>query len=117
MEGLPPKFLPIFDTPGRLDTEYTAGRVRRRGESLHLYLLGGVEQFSGRGIAQQLVTRCLANAARREYRPAVTEAANRTSQHIFRKQGFAGRVSGSYRDHRYEGKAFLRRLRNMAGLS
>ncbi|MBL8240807.1 MAG: hypothetical protein JNM66_25530 [Bryobacterales bacterium] len=35
----------------------------------------------------------------------MVEATNRTSQHIFRNQGFAERVWGSYRDHRYDGKA------------
>jgi ribosomal protein S18 acetylase RimI-like enzyme len=107
MEGITPKVRPIFDILGRLDAEYTAGRVRQQGESAHLYLLGVAERFAGRGIAQQLVTRCVANAAQRGYRVAVAEATNRTSQHIFRRHGFAERVWGSYRDHRYEGKAYF----------
>jgi len=105
MDSLGPKFRPIFDILGRLHAEYKAGRVPPAGECAHLYLLGVPEPFAGRGIAQQLVTNCLANAAQRGYRGAVVEATNRTSQHIFRKQGFAERVWGSYRDHRYDGKA------------
>jgi hypothetical protein len=38
---------------------------------------------------------------------AVTEATNKTSQHIFRKLGFTERVRGSYADHRFEGKAWF----------
>jgi ribosomal protein S18 acetylase RimI-like enzyme len=107
MDSLSPKIHPISDILGRLNAEHTAGRVRRRGESAHLYLLGVAERFAGRGIAQHLVTQCLANAAQRGFLVAVAEATNRTSQHIFRKQGFAERVWGSYRDHRYEGKAYF----------
>ena len=107
MEGLSPKFRPILDILGRLDAEYRQGRAHRAGESAHLYLLGVREQFAAQGIAQQLVTRCLANAAQQGYRVAVAEATNRTSQHIFRKHGFAERVWGSYRDHRYEGKSYF----------
>lgn len=57
MEGLSPKFRPIFDILGRLDAEYTAERVYGAGECAHLYLFGVPEQFAGGGIAQQLVTR------------------------------------------------------------
>jgi hypothetical protein len=35
----------------------------------------------------------------------VTEATNKTSQHVFRKQGFIERVRRSYSDHRFEGRA------------
>ena len=35
----------------------------------------------------------------------MTEATNNVSQHIFRKLGFADRVSRSYEHHRYAGRA------------
>lgn len=105
MEGLSPKALPIFEMLGSLDAEYRAGRTQRRGESAHLYLLGVTERFAGRGLAQQMVRRCLDNATQRGYRVAVAEATSRRSQHIFRKLGFTERVWGSYRDFRFEGRA------------
>lgn len=105
MDQLSPKFDPIFDILGQLETEYRADRQPRPGESLHLFLLGVAESSGGRGVAQQLVTRCLENGARKGYQLAVTEATNRVSQHIFRKLGFAERVRRSYADHRFAGRA------------
>jgi ribosomal protein S18 acetylase RimI-like enzyme len=88
LDTLSAKFDPIFDLLGQLDAEYRRDRTVRPGEWLHLFLLGVAPRFSGQGIAQGLVAACLANGAARQYRVAVTEATNRTSQHIFRKQGF-----------------------------
>jgi len=107
LDRLSKKFDPIFDILGQLDTDYRQGKPVVTGESLHLFLLGVAETCSGRGVAQQLVTSCLANGVRRGYRTAVTEATNNVSQHIFRKQGFVDRARRTYRDHRYEGRAFF----------
>jgi ribosomal protein S18 acetylase RimI-like enzyme len=105
MDRLSVKFNPIFDILGQLDAAYRSGQAASPGESLHLFLLGVARRFAGQGVAHQLVAKCVANGVRKGYRVAVTEATNRTSQHIFRKQGFAERVRGSYRDHRFEGQA------------
>jgi ribosomal protein S18 acetylase RimI-like enzyme len=105
MDQLNGKFAPIFDILGQLDADYRQGRAFHPGEVLHLFLLGVGRSFGGRGIAQQLVHDCLENGRERGYRLAVTEATNGVSQHIFRKLGFVDRVSRSYRDHRFEGKA------------
>jgi GNAT superfamily N-acetyltransferase len=101
------KFNPIFDILGQLDAEYREGRTVRPGESIHLFLLGVSHAFAGKGVARRLVAESLSNADRRGYRVAVTEATNRTSQHVFRKQGFVERVRRSYSDHRFEGQAFF----------
>jgi GNAT superfamily N-acetyltransferase len=98
------KFDPIFDILGQLDTEYRGGQVLRPGESIHLFLLGVSDRVAGRGVAQQLVSACLDHGTRRGYRVAVTEATNKVSQHIFRKQGFVARVQRSYEAHRFEGR-------------
>jgi ribosomal protein S18 acetylase RimI-like enzyme len=105
MEHLSAKFDPIFDILGQLDTEYRGGRPVREGESMHLFLLGVAAEFTGQGIAQELIARCLSRGAYKNYQRAVTEATNRTSQHVFRKQGFIERVRRSYLDHRFNGKA------------
>jgi ribosomal protein S18 acetylase RimI-like enzyme len=99
-ERLSSKFSPIFDILGQLDTEYSADRPRRRGESLFLFLLGVAPGFAGRGIAQRLVAECIGYGGRLGYRIAVTEATNKTSQHVFRKLGFVERARRSYGDHR-----------------
>lgn len=105
LDRVDPKFNPIFDILGELDAEYRRGRALQQGEAMHLFLLGVSDVFGGRGVAQQLVAECLANGRRKGYRLAVTEATNRTSQHVFRKRGFVERVRRSYRDHRFEGQA------------
>jgi ribosomal protein S18 acetylase RimI-like enzyme len=105
IEHLSKKFNPIFDLLGQLEEEYRSGRAGpSAGESIHVFLVGVSQRFTGMGIAQQLVAECLANGARKGYRVAVTEATSRTSQHVFRKLGFAERVRRSYREHRYQGQ-------------
>jgi GNAT superfamily N-acetyltransferase len=104
MDRLSAKFDPIFDILGQLDTEYSGGQTVPLGESLHLFLLGVSDHVAGRGVAQQLVAACLEHGKRRGYRVAVTEATNRVSQHIFRKQGFVARVQRSYAAHRFDGR-------------
>jgi ribosomal protein S18 acetylase RimI-like enzyme len=106
LESLSEKFDPIFDILGKLETAYRSAPANP-GESAHLFLLGVSERYGGRGIGSQLVAECSANATRKGYRLAVTEATNLTSQHIFRKAGFVERVRGSYQQHRFNGRAFF----------
>lgn len=104
IDQLSAKFDPIFDILGQLDEEYRANRVVARGESIHLMLLGVSPRFSGKGVARQLVSDCLTNGADRGYRSAVTEATNKASQHIFRKQGFIERVTQPYSAYEFDGR-------------
>jgi GNAT superfamily N-acetyltransferase len=115
MDGLSPKFEPIFDILGQLDAEYSAGRTPRPGESLHLFLLGVSETVAGRGVAKQLVSTCLENGRRKGYQTAVTEATNLVSQHVFRKLGFADRVRRSYSGHRFAGQATFASIADQGG--
>ena len=59
MDGLSPKFEPIFDILGQLDTEYRGDRTVPPGASLHLFLLGVADSVAVRGVAQHLVSTCL----------------------------------------------------------
>jgi len=61
------------------------------------------------------VATCLAHGASRNYRVAVAEATNKTSQHIFRKQGFVERARRSYADHRFNGRAYFTSITNHGG--
>lgn len=115
MDRLSAKFDPIFDILRQLDTEYRGGQTVRPGESLHLFLLGVSDRVAGRGVAQQLVTACLEHGMRRGYRVAVTEATNKVSQHIFRKQGFVARVQRSYEAHRYNGQQAFKSIAEHGG--
>jgi ribosomal protein S18 acetylase RimI-like enzyme len=109
------KFDPIFDILGQLDAEYRGDRVVPPGDSLHLFLLGVAERVAGRGVAHQLVAACLEHGAQRGYRVAVTEATNKASQHIFRKQGFVERVQRSYQTHRFGGRAVFASIAEHGG--
>jgi ribosomal protein S18 acetylase RimI-like enzyme len=115
MSRLSPKFDPIFDILGQLDAEYRAGRAVRPGECLHLFLLGVSDRVAGRGVGQQLVAACLELGAKKGYRLAVTEATNKVSQHIFRKQGFSERVRRSYLSHRSGGRAVFASVADQGG--
>ena len=115
MNRLSPKFEPILDILGQLDTEYRADRAIRPGESLHLFLLGVARSVAGRGVAQHLVSTCLEHGMRKGYRLAVTEATNKVSQHIFRKLGFAERVRRSYSSHRFGGRAVFASIAEQEG--
>ena len=109
------KFDPIFDILGQLDEEYRGGEDVVFGESIHLFLLGVKKSFSGMGVAQNLISKCLANGASRSYRIAVTEATNKASQHVFQKQGFVERVSRSYDDHRFCGRVPFASIADQGG--
>ena len=94
---------------------YTADDANEMARVLHLLLLGVAESVAGRGVAKHLVSACLENGARNGYRRAVTEATNKTSQHIFRKLGFAERVRRSYLNHRFSGRAAFTSIAEQGG--
>ncbi len=115
LDQVSPTFAPVFDILGQLDAEYRSSTTIMPGEFIHLFLIGVAREFSGMGIAQQLVTRCIENAVQRGYSRAVTEATNKTSQHVFRKLGFVDRVQRFYADHRFEGQAFFTSISDHGG--
>jgi hypothetical protein len=102
IEGLSPKFEPVFDLLGQIDAEYRQGQSVPPGSWLHLFLLGVPQTSGNRGVGYQLIAFCLENGARKGYRRAVGEATNSASQHILHKQGFVERVRRSFRDYRYQ---------------
>jgi ribosomal protein S18 acetylase RimI-like enzyme len=115
LNQISPKFDPIFDILGQLDGEYRSTRNIQAGEAIHLFLLGVSPRFAGRGVAQGLVSACLTNSMTRGYRLAMTEATNRTSQHVFRKLGFVERVRRPYADHRFNGRACFDAIADQGG--
>ena len=115
LDQLSESFAPIFDILGELDSEYRGDQEVRPFERLHLFLLGVSPKVAGQGVAQQLVARCLERGASRGYRLAVTEATNKVSQHIFRKQGFVERARRSYLTHRYGGQAVFESIAEHGG--
>jgi ribosomal protein S18 acetylase RimI-like enzyme len=115
MDRLSPKFAPIFDILGQLDAAYDAERTPQPGESMYLFLLGIADGYTGRGVAQHLVSLCLEQGAHKGYKLAVAEATNKRSQHVLRKLGFAERVQRSYLDHQYAGRAPFASIADQGG--
>ena len=103
LEQISSKFRAIFALLECLDKQYRSGRQIEIGQCLHLFMLAVDEKFAGMGIAQTLVTACLASGARKGYMHAVTEATGVISQHVFQKLGFVVRARVRYQDYRYEG--------------
>ncbi len=115
METLSEKFGPIADILGELVKVHRQGTGLLPGQMLHLYLLGVSDRVAGIGVGQQLVAASIENGARNGYRVAVAEATNPTSQHIFRKQGFAERGQIPYSDHVFNGRKVFERIAEYGG--
>ncbi|WP_216825891.1 GNAT family N-acetyltransferase [Sulfitobacter sp. SK012] len=58
------------------------------GEFLHIFMIAVRDDFSGKGIAQNLVQSCLEQAKNLGYGLAFTEATNQISQRVFKNVGF-----------------------------
>ena len=115
MDGLGEKFRAVGSILGELVTAYRAGATPVVGDMLHLYLLGVSDRAVGTGVGKRLVATCVENGVRRGYRLAVAEATNKTSQHIFRKRGFAERAQISYRDHVFNGEHVFKCIEEHGG--
>jgi ribosomal protein S18 acetylase RimI-like enzyme len=113
--GLSEKFDPIFDLFGQLDDQLGESPVTEPGTVLHLFLIGVDNRFRGRGIARRLVQAALAHGSAMGYATAITEATNRTSQHICGKAGFTTRAQTSYADYRRDGVAVFASISEHGG--
>jgi len=114
--AISPRFGPIFDLFGEIEERIGDAGPIEPGTTLHVFMLGVDDRFAGRGIAQRLVETCLANGAALDYRTAVTEATNRTSQHIFSKLGFVVRAQASYAEYRRDGVATFASIAEHGGV-
>ncbi len=99
-----PGFAPIGDILGGLDEQYRRTHEIRPGSHLHLFMLGVLPAYGGRGIAQSMVRLCLDNGHRRGFSAAVTEATGRVSRGIFRKFGFNELQVAPYRTFTHAGR-------------
>lgn len=104
LHAVVPRFAPIGTLLESLDEPYRASRDVVPGAYAHLFMVGVSHDHAGQGVAQHLITRCLANAKERGYGMAVTEATGSVSQHVFRKLGFRGVFATPYRDFVFEGQ-------------
>ncbi len=110
LDTVAPGFAPIGALLDSLDEPYRASRDVVPGTYVHLFMVGVSHDHAGQGIAQHLITRCLANARERGYGMAVTEATGTVSQHVFRKLGFRDIFATSYKDFVFEGECVFRSI-------
>jgi ribosomal protein S18 acetylase RimI-like enzyme len=87
-----------------LDAKYRATHTIVPGECLHLFMVGMSSTFSGRGIAQNLVSTSLENGKIWWYQVAFTEATGSASRHLFRKLGFQDLLSATYKTFLFKGR-------------
>ena len=109
------KFDPIFDLFSQLDDKLAESPTTEPGAALHLLLIGVGSRFRGRGIARRLLQAALSHGSAMGYTTAITEATNRTSQHICGKAGFSTRAQASYADYRRDGVAVFASISEHGG--
>ena len=98
LDLLIPVLAPVLAMLDELDERYRQATPSRPGECLHLFLIGVLDGWAGRGIAQEMVRMCLANGTAKGYRRAVTEATGSISQRVFDKIGFERRFFTRYQE-------------------
>jgi len=79
---------PVIALLDQLEEIFSKTHEVRPGEFLHVFMIAVRDEFSGKGIAQNLLQFCLKQAQKSGYSVAFTEATNQISQSIFRKFGF-----------------------------
>ena len=115
IEDVAPMFAPIGALLDGLDAQYRSATAVVPGTHAHLFMLGVAEHAGSRGIAGHLVASCLAQAQRRGYLMAVTEATGAVSHHVFRKVGFQHVATASYCDFSHEGQLVFSAITGVEG--
>ncbi|MCP5073630.1 MAG: GNAT family N-acetyltransferase [Rhodobacteraceae bacterium] len=85
------------------------------GKFLHIFMIAVRDDWTGKGIAHELIQSCLNNAGTKGYRLAFTEATNKTSQHIFRKIGFEQKCIAGYEDFEFRGQRPFKSIGDQVG--
>ena len=117
IEQISSKFAPIFHLFQSLEDSYKQDKQIGPHEYLHLYMLAVAPQHQGKGIAQALVAITLAHGAKQGYKTALTEAANPTSQHIFRKADFVPHSEILYEQFTYKGNPVFETITDDGGVA
>lgn len=115
LENAAQAFLPIGALLEGLDDAYRKNRAIEPGTHLHLFMIGVLQSYAGKKVAQQLLETSLQSAIGMGYRHAVTEATGNLSQHIFQKAGFVDRHVAKYADFEFEKQRVFRSITSPAG--
>ncbi len=95
---------PVIAMIDELEDFYRSSNEIIPGKFLHVFMIAVHDDWSQKGIAQQLIQSCLKNGSKLGYEIAFSEAANRVSQHISAKAGFEETRVSTYEDFEFQGR-------------
>ena len=89
IENITPKMKPILNVLEKLDALYLRDRNRKRKVFFHMFMVGALREYRGRGIVQRLITNSIRSAKSKGFCKILTEATSLKSQNLFiKKFGF-----------------------------
>lgn len=97
------KFQPIIFLLEQLEQKYLHNKILKRGQILHLFMLGVDARYRNRNIAKYLIKENIEYAKKQGFSIAICEATGTISQHNAFKLGFTEIVSINYQDYEYQG--------------
>ena len=103
IEPLVPTFEPLIVFLDQLEDPYRAAGTIAAGDFIHIFMIAVADNWSGKGIAQQLLQACMGNGAQRGYRTAVTEATSEVSRRVFQNIGFQEQHFARYETFDFQG--------------
>ncbi len=104
LDRLTPVFAPVLTLLDQLEKSYRKTRSIKPGCYLHLFMIGVLDDWTGKGIAQEMVRMCLIHGAAKGFHTAFAEATGTTSRHLFSKLGFAEVAFLNYKTFEFEGQ-------------
>jgi ribosomal protein S18 acetylase RimI-like enzyme len=93
-----------------LEDRYINPSETVRGTVIHIFQIGVHRKYRGRGIAQGLIHRALANAREQGFRQALADCTSRASRRTFEQSGFHEAGFSSYEGFSLEGVRFFAEL-------
>lgn len=99
---LVPVFEPLLVFLDQLESAYSGSQDIGPESHVHVFMIAVDDAWGGRGIAQDMLSICLSNAAGKGYRTAFTEATSQISRHVFHTLGFEERAFARYLDFKFK---------------
>lgn len=98
------KMEPIFNVLDRLDKLYLKDKTRKRNYFFHMFMVGVLRKYRGKGLAQKLISNSIELANLRGFNKILTEATNISSQNLFiQKFGFKEMYNINYKKFEHNG--------------
>ena len=117
IEGLSPKFFPIFSILGQLSAWFLEQRKPAKGQYVHLFMVAVDPHFAGKGIAHNMNRIFFDHVRNLGYTDAMTIPTGNVSQHILmNKFGFKCLKELSYHDFIFEGKKVFQNIQEHKGV-